>query len=68
MSTKCGNYAGSGKNPLSESSINENGDRGDSAPSYKDYAGGRTARKPDIDSDLSYTDSGPGSRNSKSWQ
>jgi hypothetical protein len=58
MSTKSGNYSGSGKNPLSESSIRENGDKGDRAPKYPDYAGGRTAGKPNIDPDLKYTNSG----------
>ena len=58
MSDKCGNYSGSGKNPLSESSINENGDKGDRTPKYPDYAGGRTARKPGIDPDLKYVNSG----------
>jgi hypothetical protein len=39
-----------------------------SRPRYPDYAGGRTADQPNVDPDLSYTNSGPGSRNSKSWQ
>jgi hypothetical protein len=59
MSTKCGNYSGSGKSPLSESSIRENGDKGDRTPkNYPDYAGGRTAGKPGIDPDLKYVNSG----------
>jgi hypothetical protein len=39
-----------------------------SSPKYPDWAGGRTARKPGVDPDLSYTNSGPGSRKDKSWQ
>jgi hypothetical protein len=62
MSTKNGNYAGSGKNPLSESSIRENGDKGDRTPKYRDYAGGRSARKPGIDPGLAYVNSGDGDR------
>jgi hypothetical protein len=58
MSDKCGNYSGSGKNPLSDSSIRENGDKGDRTPKYPDYAGGRTARKPGLDPDLAYVNSG----------
>jgi|AmaraimetFIIA100_FD_contig_51_10574494_length_458_multi_2_in_0_out_0_1 hypothetical protein len=53
MSTKCGNYSGSGKNPLSESSIRENGDKGDRSPSYPDYAGGKTGSR--VDPDLKYS-------------
>jgi len=40
MSTKCGNYSGDGKNPLSNSSLDENGDKDDKEPAYPDYAGG----------------------------
>ncbi|PWT79342.1 MAG: hypothetical protein C5B58_13675 [Acidobacteria bacterium] len=55
MSTKTGAYSDSGKNPLSESNIDNNGDRGDKAPSFPDYAGGRTAKKPSIDPGLKYS-------------
>ena len=37
-------------------------------PQYEDYAGGRTARKPNIDPDLSYVNSSPGNRKEKSWR
>jgi hypothetical protein len=53
LSTKTGSYSGSGKNPLSESSLNENGDKGDKSPSYADYAGGKTGSR--IDSSLKYS-------------
>ena len=53
MSTNCGNYSGSGKNPLSESSIRENGDKADRTPKYPDYAGGMSDRRKPVDPDLS---------------
>ena len=55
MSTKTGSYPGSGKNPLSETSINENGDKGDRTPKFeKDFAGGLGPSKK-IDADLKYS-------------
>jgi len=54
MSTKTGAYSGTGKNPLSESSLNENGDNGDKSPRYDDFAGGRTG-KTNIDPALKYS-------------
>jgi hypothetical protein len=53
MSTKCGNYSGNGKNPLSDSSIRENGDKGDRTPKYPDYAGALSDRRKAVDPDLS---------------
>jgi hypothetical protein len=37
-------------------------------PSHPDYAGGRTAGKPNVDPDLEYVNSGPRNRKEKSWQ
>ena len=67
MSTKTGAYSDTGKNPLSESNLDNNGDRGDKTPSYPDWAGGRTAKSPKIDPNLDYTNSGDGGRKEKSW-
>ena len=67
MSTKTGNYSDSGKNPLAESNIDNNGDRDTKSPSYKDFAGGKSAKQPKIDPDLDYTNSGGGGRKEKSW-
>ena len=47
MSTKTGAYSDSGKNPLNDAALDNNGDKGDRSPKFpKDYAGGMSAPKP----------------------
>jgi hypothetical protein len=46
MSTRTGAYSDSGKNPLNDAALDNNGDKGDRSPKFPDYAGGMSAPKP----------------------
>jgi len=65
VGTKCGNYSGSGKNPLADSNLVEDDDKHDKSPKYKDYAGGMSAPQPGHS--LKYVD-GNAPTPSKNWK